>query len=142
MALRLLANRPASRPSCAEWPRIRAEIDAGHPSVVGLIRATGISPWRLTQEPPGACLGLGGDAGGRVTLRVYDPNHPGRDDVELQAVVADGPAAVARPDHVAQTTASRSSGSSGTVLSQTTGEPLLGFFLQPYPPPQSVAAWR
>jgi hypothetical protein len=27
-------------------------------------------------------------------------------------------------------------------LAQSTGEPLLGFFRQPYPPPRSVRAWR
>src|SRR3954452_8223549 len=33
-----------------EWPRIRAEIDGGHPAVVGLIRAAGGSPWLLTRN--------------------------------------------------------------------------------------------
>ena len=63
---------------------------------------------------------------GRITLRVYDPNHPGRDDVELRAVVADTPGAPWR-DRI--------------TMTQSTGEPLLGFFRQPYPA-AGVRAWR
>jgi hypothetical protein len=109
-----------------EWPRIRAEIDAGHPSVVGLIRATGISPWTLTRNHQVLAWGWETDPG-RITLRVYDPNHPGLDDVELRVMVADAP---------------------GTpwweriAMTQTTGEPLLGFFRQPYPAASGIRAWR
>ena len=39
------ASRRGSDAFLREWPRIRDEIDAGHPSVVGLIRAAGWSPW-------------------------------------------------------------------------------------------------
>ena len=45
-----------------EWPVIRAELDSGHPSVVGLVRSADNSPAALTQEPPGARLRLRGDA--------------------------------------------------------------------------------
>jgi hypothetical protein len=112
-----------------EWPRIRDEIDAGHPSVVGLIRAAGSSPWALTrnhqvlayryEETPEA-----------ITIHVYDPNHPARDDVTLAVGIASGAEAVTRPwrDRI--------------TLRQSTGEPLLGFFRQPYPSPQTVRAWR
>jgi hypothetical protein len=109
-----------------EWPRIRAEIDAGHPSVVGLIRVAGISPWALTQNHQVLAWGWEEDHG-RISLRVYDPNHPGRDDVELRVVLADAPGAPLR-DRI--------------TMTQTTGEPLLGFFRQPYPAPGSVRAWR
>ena len=71
-----------------EWPRIRREIDAGHPSVVGLIRVAGISPWALTQNHQVLAWAWEADEG-RISLRVYDPNHPGRDDVELRVVLAD-----------------------------------------------------
>ncbi len=50
VALRLHREPPRVEAILREWPRIRAEIDSGHPCVVGLIRATGISPWRLTQN--------------------------------------------------------------------------------------------
>ena len=126
LALRLCREPPRVEAVLCEWPRIRAEIDAGHPSVVGLIRATGISPWTLTQNHQVLAWGWEA-ANGLVTLRVYDPNHPGRDDIELRVVLADTPGAAWR-DRIAMT--------------QTTGEPLLGFFRQPYPPATSVRAWR
>ena len=50
LARRLRREPPRVEAVFREWPRIRAEIDAGHPSVVGLIRAAGGSPWRLTQN--------------------------------------------------------------------------------------------
>jgi hypothetical protein len=111
-----------------EWPRIRDEIDAGHPSVVGLVRRAGVNPWRLARNHQ--VLAWAYEAGqGSITIRVYDPNHPLRDDVELRVAIAPDPAA-ARPwrDRI--------------HLAQATGEPLLGFFRQPYPPPRSVRAWR
>ena len=109
-----------------EWPRVRAEIDGGHPSVVGLIRVAGGSPWGLTRNHQ--VLAFAYDTGdGLVTLRVYDPNHPRRDDVELQASVSREEGGPWR-DRIR--------------LAQSTGEPLLGFFRQPYPGPGSVRAWR
>ena len=50
LALRLRREPPRVEAVLREWPRIRAEIDAGHPSVVGLIRAAGVSPWTLTRN--------------------------------------------------------------------------------------------
>jgi hypothetical protein len=129
LAARLHREPPRVVAVLGEWPRIRAEIDAGHPSVVGLIRTAGGSPWRLTQNHQVLAWGWVA-AGGRITLRVYDPNHPGRDDVELRATIA------------------RAADTPGTPwrdrirLEQSTGEPLLGFFHQPYPRGTSVRAWR
>jgi hypothetical protein len=109
-----------------EWPRIRAEIDAGHPAVLGLIRASGLSPWMLSQNHQ--VLAYGWEAtDGRVALHVYDPNHPGDDDVELRITIGGSEGDPWR-DRIA--------------LAQSTGEPLLGFFRQPYPPASSVRAWR
>lgn len=109
-----------------EWPRIRAEIDVGHPAVVGLVRSTGFSPWILTQNHQ--VLAWAWEAGdGRITIRVYDPNHPGRDDVELRVAIGGDPTGPWR-DRI--------------TLVQSTGEPLLGFFRQPYPPARGVRAWR
>ena len=69
----------AERIRDAEWPRIRADIDAGRLAMVGLIRHQGASPWRLTQSHQVLAYAyeLDGDA---ITLRLYDPNLPGRDD--------------------------------------------------------------
>jgi hypothetical protein len=111
-----------------EWPRVRRDIDTGHPSVVGLVRWSGANPWRLSRNHQVLAYAYEARAGS-ITIRVYDPNHPGRDDVELRAHVdtrADG----SHPwrDRI--------------QLTQSTGEPLLGFFRQPYPPARSVGAWR
>ena len=115
-----------------EWPRIRAEIDRGHPSVVGLVRTSGSSPWRLTTNHQVLAFAYE-TADAAITIHVYDPNHPGRDDVELRAVIepaTPGPGGGDRPwrDRI--------------HLSQSTGEPLLGFFRQPYPRPGVMRAWR
>jgi hypothetical protein len=116
-----------------EWPRIQVEIDAGHPAVVGLIRASGESPWLLTRNHQVLAWAyeVAGDGAGEtasIRIRVYDPNHPASDEVTLEMAVA--PAQPGGPwrDRIA--------------LRQSTGEPLLGFFRQPYPAPQSVRAWR
>jgi hypothetical protein len=108
-----------------EWPRIRAEINRGVPALVGLIRAAGGSPLMLVQNHQVLAWSWAADDGG-FTIGVYDPNHPRRDDVELRIQVRPG------------TTPLRER----LTLEQSTGEPLLGFFLQPYPPPQSMRAWR
>ena len=41
---------PSARTRDVEWPRIRADIDAGRLAMVGLIRHEGHSPWHLTQS--------------------------------------------------------------------------------------------
>ena len=114
-----------------EWPRIRAEIDAGHPAIVGLIRASGGSPWMLTRNHQVLAWAYEVASAGvdqTITIHVYDPNHPASDDVTLVAAVAPVAQGVPWRDRIA--------------LAQSTGEPLLGFFRQPYPAPRSVRAWR
>lgn len=110
-----------------EWPRVRAAIEAGVLPVVGLVRVAGWSPRLLTVNHQVLAYAFEeDDAGFRV--RVYDPNHPGRDDVEVRAEIA---AADGRPER------------ERIRLAQSTGEPLLGFFRQPDPPPPaSLGAWR
>jgi hypothetical protein len=131
LALRLRREPPRVEAVLREWPRIRDEIDAGRLAVVGLIRAAGWSPWLLTRNHQVLAYAYeqGADA---ITIRVYDPNHPGRDDVALEVLVAPavtpGTPTVPLRERIA--------------IGQSTGEPLLGFFLQPYPPPRSVRAWR
>jgi len=114
-----------------EWPRIRREIDAGHPSVVGLIRWSGLDPRKLTRNHQVLAWAYEADERS-ITICVYDPNHPGRDDVELRVSIDAASPAGGRPrpwrDRIR--------------LAQSTGEPLLGFFRQPYPPPRTVRAWR
>lgn len=96
------------------WPAIRAEIDAGRPAMVGLVREAGLNP---------LAVGMGHQvvayrydvAAERIRLGVYDPNHPGDDSVEVG--VERGPDGEIR--HV-----------------QSTGEPLLGLLHLPYAPPR------
>jgi hypothetical protein len=92
------------------WPSIRADIDAGRLAMVGLVRTAGRNP---------LATGLGHQVVGfryderadRVSIGIYDPNHPDADDVELRLERGPG----------------------GTVaLSQTTGEPLLGLLHLPF----------
>ena len=65
-----------------EWPRMRARIDAGRLALVGLVRHQGWSPWQLTGSHVVLAFGYAVDAGsGAITLRLYDPNWPDRDDV-------------------------------------------------------------
>lgn len=95
------------------WPEIKAEIDAGRPSMVGLVRQAGWNP---------LALGLGHQVVGyrytsdpkRVEIGIYDPNHPGDDEVEIHfEQAADG----------------------ALRLSQSTGEPLIGLLHLPYSAP-------
>jgi hypothetical protein len=111
-----------------EWPRIRAEIDAGSLPVLGLIRASGWSPWALARNHQVLAFAYEEDETS-IRIRVYDPNHPGRDDVELLAEIE---RRAGRPLHAR------------IRLAQSTGEPLLGFFRQPHARPpggRSLAAW-
>jgi len=93
-----------------EWPKIRAQIDAGKLAIVGLIRVESVNPFRLTANHQVVAYGY--DAEPRsIVLRLYDPNWPDRDDVEARLFLAEG-----QPPR----------------LEYSTGEPLLGFFLSPY----------
>jgi len=81
-------ERARRRSRETEWPRIRADIDAGRLAMVGLVRHTGINPFRMTQSHQVLAFAyeVPGDV---VTLGVYDPNRPGRDDVAV-SIDADG----------------------------------------------------
>jgi hypothetical protein len=115
----LLRRRPVGDVTIRdEWPRIRAEIDAGRPAMVGLIRAASSNPFRLTANHLVLAYGYRVEPPA-IELRLYDPNWPDRDDVE------------------ARLTLSRDA----VHAESTTGEPLLGFFLAPYRAREPVV-WR
>lgn len=84
------------------WPGIRRAIDTGRPPIVGLVRHRGAVPWAMTESHQVVAFAYeaGDDA---VTLRIYDPNWPGRDDVTLTF--------------------------DATGVLQSTGEPLFGLLL-------------
>jgi len=103
-----------------EWPRAKAELDAGRVIQIGLIRIASWNPWQLTMNHQVMAWGYAEDGRG-VTLNLYDPNWPDRDDVTITIHL--DPAL--RP----------------TGLSQSTGEPLLGWFALPYSP-ADPRAWR
>jgi hypothetical protein len=103
-----------------EWPKLRREIDEGRLAMLGLIRIAALNPFKLTNNHQVIAYGYAEDGRG-VTLRLYDPNWPDRDDVT--AALHLDPAL--RP----------------TGLEQSTGEPLLGWFVAPYSP-SDPSAWR
>lgn len=64
------------------WPRIRRMIEGGRLAMVGLVRHQGPSPLALSKSHQVLAYGYTLD-GQAVTLRVYDPNWPLRDDVTV-----------------------------------------------------------
>jgi hypothetical protein len=91
----------ARRTLADEWPRIRAEIDAGRLAMVGLIRHHSWNPMQLDRDHQVLAYGYETDGpGGPTTIRLYDPNWPDRDDVAIHL--------------------------STVGFRQSTGEPLLG----------------
>jgi hypothetical protein len=103
-----------------EWPKARALLDAGKPAMIGLIRVASADPRQLTRNHQVMAWGYAEDGRG-VTLRLYDPNWPDRDDVT--------------------TTLDLDRAFRPTNVQQSTGEPLLGWFVLPYSP-ADPRAWR
>ncbi len=103
-----------------EWPHLRSVIDDGQLATIGVIRQASMNPFGLTQNHQVLAWGYD-DEPGRLTIHLYDPNWPDRDDVAL-GIERDGTGAP-------------------TSMRQTTGEPLLAFFVAPYER-RPVTAWR
>jgi hypothetical protein len=57
-----------------EWPKIKADIDAGHPSPLGIVTVYSINPGDLGQNHQVLAYGYNLDNNNNLTLRVYDPN--------------------------------------------------------------------
>jgi hypothetical protein len=94
--LGLMPHGRAWRMAMVEWPAIRRDIDAGHPSPLGLVRIRSNDPRDLKQNHQ--VLAWGYDLEGtRLTLLLYDPNRPRNDGVTLSLDLADP----ARPTRVA-----------------------------------------
>jgi hypothetical protein len=97
-----------------EWPKVRADIHAGHPSPLGLVRVKSADPFELKRNHQ--VLAYGYDfAGTDLSLRLYDPNHPREDDVTLSIDVAD-PSVPA------------------TIVTSPAGPTVFSFFRVPYEP--------
>jgi hypothetical protein len=74
----------ARRTLDVEWPIIRRALDAGRVAQVGLVRHHGRSPFELSRDHQVLAYGYSMHAGsGSITLRLYDPNWPDRDDVTV-----------------------------------------------------------
>ena len=116
---RLLGRRPLGELTREEgWPRIRAGIDAGRLAQVGLVRDRSVNPFSLTRNHQVLAYGYRAEPDG-ITIRIYDPNWPDRDDVELRVDLR----------------------GRAPSFAQSTGEPLHGFFPTRYTPAQP-RAWR
>jgi hypothetical protein len=70
-----------------EWPRVRASLDAGHPMPLGLVKVKSQDPKDLCQNHQVLAYGYDLD-GTDLTIWLYDPNYPNRDDVHLQLSIA------------------------------------------------------
>lgn len=71
-----------------EWPKVKGDIDAGHPSPLGLIKVKSASVMDLGKNHQ--VLAYGYDlAGSDLTLHIYDPNYPDNDNVTLSLSLAD-----------------------------------------------------
>jgi len=92
------------------WPAIRADIDVGIPAMVGLVRRPGL--YALATDFGHQVVAYRyEETSSRVMIGVYDPNHPGDDEVEVGFERMAGGA---------------------LRLWQTTGEPLLGLLHLPW----------
>ena len=101
-----------------EWPRVRAALDRGELTALGLVKETGLSPAKLGLNHQVLAYGYDlNDETGDVTILVYDPNHPCDDTVALTFNLTD-------PD-------------SGTPVTHSIGGPTVrGVFATEYYPPR------
>jgi hypothetical protein len=71
-----------------EWPKVRTDIDNGLLSPLGLVKVKSLDPMDLGQNHQ--VLAYAYElSGGRLTIRISDPNWAGRDDVTMQLSIAD-----------------------------------------------------
>lgn len=109
-----MPDEDAGTRTAEEWKGVRRGLDAGVPQVICLIRVRGWAGNLSLNHQVVAYAYEVDDESGRVRLRIYDPNHAGRDDVWIAFSPA---AARGRIDGV-----------------QNTGEPMRGFFRMRYAP--------
>lgn len=129
--LRLAVGRWTGGAQVAEWRRICSDIDAGRPAMVGLIRSGRINPFGLTTNHQVLAYAYEASALSG-TLHIYDPNHPGDDEVEIR--IRRGAAETADPaDPAAEPGDPGKPGKNPAfTLKQSTGEPLLALLRLPY----------
>ncbi len=108
-----LARGVAWRTIQEEWPVVKAELDEGKPSPLGLVRVRSANPLHMGQNHQALAYGYDLDeTAATLTIYLYDPNHPDQDDVTLSLNLG-------RPAYAA-------------AITYSTGEPVRGFFHTPY----------
>jgi len=85
--LGLVPHGRAWRMANREWPDVRADIDAGHPSPLGLVRVKSTDPFDLKENHQVLAYGYELDEA-LLRLHLYDPNRPGDDVVRLTVDLA------------------------------------------------------
>lgn len=70
-----------------EWPRVRADLDAGQLSMIGLIRVVSLDPTLLGHNHQVVAYGYDLD-GSALTIRIYDPNYPRDESVTISLDIA------------------------------------------------------
>jgi len=113
IAAALMSERRRVRETVRDaWPAVRAEIDGGAPAMMGLVREASWNP--LAPGLGHQVVAYRYDAApDLVTIGIYDPNHPGDDEVEIR---------IARTND------------GWFELGQSTGESLLGLLHLPFAP--------
>jgi hypothetical protein len=71
-----------------EWPRIRAELDAGELSMLGLVRVVSVDPHLLGRNHQVVAYGYDLD-GSALSIRICDPNWPGDDTITISLDISD-----------------------------------------------------
>ena len=93
----LLPDRTVARWSAGRsWRAIRADVAAGRPSPLGLVRVRSANPLALGRDHQVLAYGFDQDrSAGTLRILVYDPNHPGDDAVAIEVTGTNGPHATA-----------------------------------------------
>ncbi len=87
---RLLFRPPSRTREMLErqWPKVRADLDGGQLSPIALIAVRSFDPFHLGKNH--AVLGYGYErTDDSVSIAIYDPNLPGRDDLRLDLYLGD-----------------------------------------------------
>jgi len=71
-----------------QWPRVKVDIDRGHPSPLGLVRVKSWNPLDLKFNHQVLAYGYEREDD-LVTLRVYDPNRAADDEVTISFQLSD-----------------------------------------------------
>lgn len=99
-----------------EWPAVQFDIDGGGPSPLGLVKVKSTNPIDLKEDHQVLAYGYSVTSD-VLTLDLYDPNRPGRNDVTLSLDLAN---------------AERGA----PVRSSPEGDTVYAFFRVPWSPPK------